>query len=56
MLRSYPKITVFFIESVELEEIFKGHLVQHPCSEREHAQLDQVAWGLIQLYLGSLQG
>ena len=44
------------IESLELEGTFKGHLVQHPYSEQGHAQLDQVAKGLIHLHLESLQG
>ena len=44
------------MESLELEGTFKGHLVQLPCNEQEHAQLDQVAQGLIQPLLESLQG
>ena len=36
------------IESLELEGTFKGHLVQLPCNEQGHAQLDQVVQGLIQ--------
>jgi len=39
-----------------LEGTFKGHLVQLPCNEQEHPQLDQVAQGLIQPPPGSLQG
>ena len=31
------------IESLELEETFKGHLVQLPCNAQGHAQLRQVA-------------
>jgi len=42
------------IEFIELEGIFKGHAIQLPCNE--HAQLDQVAQGLIQPCLESLQG
>uniref|UniRef100_A0A8C9EVD1 Uncharacterized protein n=1 Tax=Pavo cristatus TaxID=9049 RepID=A0A8C9EVD1_PAVCR len=30
------------IQSIELEETFKGHLVQLPCKEQEHLQLHQV--------------
>ena len=33
-----------------------SHLVQLPCNEQEHAQLGQVAQGLIQPRLKSLQG
>mgnify|MGYP001851912454 CR=1 FL=1 len=44
------------IESLELEGTFKGHLVQLPCNEQGHAQLDQVAHILIQPRLESLQG
>lgn len=36
------------IESLELEGSFKGLLVQLPCSEQGHAQLNQVAQGFIQ--------
>ena len=36
------------IESFELEETFKGHLVQLPCNEQGHPMLDQAAQGLIQ--------
>ena len=44
------------IESLELEGTFKVHLVQLPCNEQGHPQLDQVAQGLIQPRLESLQG
>ena len=44
------------IELLELEETFKGHLVQLPCNEQGHPQLDQVAQGLIQPPPESLQG
>ena len=44
------------IEFLELEGTFKGHLVQLPCNEQRHPQLDQVAQGLIQPHLESLQG
>jgi len=44
------------IEFLELEETFKGHLVQLPCNEQRHAQLDQVAQDLIQPGLECLQG
>jgi len=43
-------------ESLELEGTFKGHLVQLPCSEQEHPQLDQVAQSLVQPGLECLQG
>lgn len=39
------------IESLELAETFKGHLVHLPCNERGDAQLDHVAQGLIQTHL-----
>jgi len=42
-------------ESLELEGIFKAHLVQLPCHEQRCAQLNQVAQGLIQPCLESLQ-
>ena len=50
------------IESLELEGTFKGHVVpasqgsQLPCSEQRRSQLSQVAQGLIQPCLESLQG
>jgi len=44
------------IESLELEGTFKDHLVQLPCNEQGHAQLNQVAQGLTQPGLESLQG
>ena len=43
------------IESLELEGTFKGHLVQLPCNEQGHVQLDQVDQGAIQLDLECLQ-
>ena len=42
-------------ESLELEGIFKAHLLQLPCHEQRCAQLNQVAQGLIQPCLESLQ-
>ncbi len=44
------------LESLELEVTSEGHLVQLPCNEQGHAQLDQVAQGLIQPRLKSFQG
>ena len=44
------------VESLELEGTFKGHLVQFSCNEQGHAQLNQVAQGLIQSCLESLKG
>jgi len=35
-------------EPFGLEGTFKGHLVQRPCSERGHLQLDRVAQGPLQ--------
>ena len=43
------------MESLEVEGTFKGHLVQLTCSEQRHPQLSQVAQGLVQPYLASLQ-
>jgi len=34
--------------SLELEGTLKGHLVQLPCNEQGHAQLNRAAQGLIQ--------
>jgi len=42
------------IESLEMEVTFKGHLVQLPCNEQGHPQLDQAAQSLIQSCLDSL--
>jgi len=36
------------IECFALEETCKGHLVQSPCSEQGHLQLDQVAQSPVQ--------
>ena len=44
------------IESLELEETFKGHLVQLSCTERGRAQLGHIAQSLIQPGLEYLQG
>ena len=44
------------IESLELEAIFKGHLVQHPCNEQGHLQQDQVAQSPVQPDLECFQG
>ena len=35
-------------ESLEREWAFKGHLVQHPCNEQGHLQLNQVAQSPVQ--------
>jgi len=42
--------------SRDLEGAFKDHLVHLSCNEQRHAQLEQVAQGLIQPCLESLQG
>ena len=44
------------IESLELEETLKGHLVQLPCKEQGHLQLHQVSQNHIQSDLECLQG
>jgi len=36
------------MEELGLEGTFKGHLVQHPCNEKGHLQLDQVAQSPVQ--------
>ena len=38
-----------FTESLELEGTLKGHLVQLPCNEQGHPQLDQVLRALSSL-------
>jgi len=43
------------IESLELEETLKSHLVQLLCNEQGHLQLDQVAQSPIQFDLECLQ-
>jgi len=43
------------VELFELEEIIKGHLVQLPCNEQGHLQLDQGAQSPIQPDLECLQ-
>ena len=43
-------------QTLELEGTFKGHLVQLPCNEQGHPQLDQIAQSLVQPGLESLQG
>ena len=47
---------LLIIEPLELEGTFKGHLVQLLCNKQGHPQLHQVAQGLIQPHLESLQG
>lgn len=54
---SFPSGAAYrIIESLELEGTFNGHLVQLPCNKHGHPQLDQIAQGLIQPCLESLQG
>jgi len=43
------------IESFELEGILKGHLLQLPCNEQGHLQLDKIAQSPIQPDLECLQ-
>jgi len=43
------------IEFLELEGTFRGHQVQLPWSKQGHAQLDQIAQGLIHPHLESFQ-
>lgn len=43
-------------ELLELEGILKGHLLQLPCSDQGHPQLNQVAYSLVQPGLDCLQG
>ena len=44
------------IEWFGLEGTFKGHLVQPPCNEQGHLQLDQVAQSPVQPDLECFQG
>jgi len=44
------------IISLELEGVFKGHLVQLPCNEQGHPELDQVAQILIKPHLECFLG
>jgi len=44
------------IELFELEGTLKDHLVQLPCNEQRHLQLDQVAHSTIQPHLKCVQG
>lgn len=39
-----------FIDSFELEGTLKSHLLQLPCREQGHLQLDQVAQNLVQIH------
>ena len=43
------------IEFLELKGTFRGHQVQLPWSKQGHAQLDQIARGLIHPHLESFQ-
>ena len=54
VLFSWHRIRI--IELFEMEGILKGHLVQPPCNEQGHPQVDQVAQSPIQPDLGCLQG
>lgn len=40
MIFAFNAHGLIVIESSELEEMFKDHLVQHPCNEQGHLQLD----------------
>ena len=44
------------IESLDLEWIFKGHLVQLPCNEQGHLHLSRVSQRLVRPSLENLQG
>ena len=44
------------VESLELEETFKGDLIKLSCNEQGYPQLDQVAQSPIQTDLECLQG
>lgn len=47
-IKSVEKCVYEFIEFFWLEGTFKGHLVQLPCREQGHLQLDQVAQSSVQ--------
>ena len=49
-------VTKRITELLVLEGIFEGQLVQLPCSEQGHLQLDHIAQNPIQPDLGCLQG
>jgi len=53
----YKVLSLYYsiIESLELEGTFKCHLVQLPCNEQGHPQLDQVAQSLVQPNLEYLE-
>lgn len=48
-------IIIINMELFELEGTFKGHLVQLPCNEQRHLQLNEVAQSPVQPNLESLQ-
>jgi len=56
LCRSFFVLYHSITESLELEGTSEGRLVQLPGNEQGHPQLDEVAQGLIQPYLESLQG
>lgn len=53
---STPWSISIITESFQLEGTFKGHLVQLPCTEQGHLQLDQVAQSPVYADLECLQG
>ena len=56
--RIYPSLKYNYriIQFFGLEETFRGHLAQPPCSEQGHLQLDQVAQSPVQPGLECFQG
>ena len=55
-LSSEQRYLKYIIEPFELEGTSEGHIVQLPCTEQGHLQLNQVAQSTIQPYPECFQG